>query len=400
MEIHIHIAPGQAQTEPIHVTLPESMVSGGSQTSAAVALQPSAPPPPSEPVPAPVLALVPQPVPEPAPEPAPVPVPVAVAAPASEKVLERTFEAKPERDQPAPIEYTDCEIVCDDSDRGAWLLARKDSVGASEAAPILGLEGAYGSGLSVYAGKRTEVEDTPQEEPQLWGTLLEPVVLAEYARRTGRELFPGGKLLRNLERPWQSCTLDAAQRVKGKPGPGGVEVKCTSWKKSEWDDGVPATVNAQIQHQMAVTGWQWTTVVVLFFGNEMKWLDVERDDTFINDILIPAERKFWDSVEAGTPPDPDDSKASYEAIKRLWPTPEPGTVVDLHESFLSRDEARTFAANRIKRAEVSKRGAENAIKAAIGEAEAGRLTNGVVFTYKKNSKGDRRLNRVAAKEKK
>ena len=82
------------------------------------------------------------------------------------------------------------------NDREAWLAERSRSVGASEAAAVLGVC-PYSTPIDVWQRKLGLAPPLPESEPMLWGTLLEPIILAEYERRTGRTVFDRQQFVRH-----------------------------------------------------------------------------------------------------------------------------------------------------------------------------------------------------------
>ena len=56
---------------------------------------------------------------------------------------------------------------------------------------------------------------------------------------------------------------------------------------------------------------------------------MKRNDDFIK-LLIEKEELFWQQIATRTPPDPDDSPVTKEALKRLYPVGT-GETTDLPE---------------------------------------------------------------------
>ena len=279
-------------------------------------------------------------------------------------------------------------VICDASDRIAWLTARRLGIGASESPAILGAS-PWSSGMAVYAEKVDP--DPPVEfdnERLFWGRRLESVILERFGEITGREVLPAGQLLRSTRWPFMLTTLDGEQDFDGRWVP--AEAKNTMDGEG-WSDGVPRHVWIQLQHQMAVFGSPSASVAVLIFGCQFKHADVPRDDEFIEETLVPECEKFWQLVEAGgPPPQTDGSEATREALKRLYPQ-DYGETVALCGEFTDK------AARRLKLKEFLKadteelREIENAVKAAIGSATFGAVPDGGEYSWKANKNGVRTL---------
>ena len=121
----------------------------------------------------------------------------------------------PARDRPKtpgpvdpPLPY---DVVCDSRDREAWLRARRATIGASEAAIVLGCS-PFSSLLELWAEKTGRSEGNPEldaAEWVFWGRELEDAIIAGYGKRAGRTAVPFGLLLRSTRWPWLSATPDA-----------------------------------------------------------------------------------------------------------------------------------------------------------------------------------------------
>ena len=279
-------------------------------------------------------------------------------------------------------------VICDASDRIAWLTARRLGIGASESPAILGAS-PWSSPLSVYTEKIDP--DPPVEsdnERLFWGRRLERVILERFAEVTEREVHAAGSLLRSTRWPFMLTTLDGERYVDGLWLP--VEAKNTQ-DRTGWSDGVPRHVWIQLQHQLAVTGATVGSVAVLLCGCEFKTADIERNDEFIEETLVPECERFWQLVEAGgPPPQTDGSEATREALKRLYPQ-------DYGETVALGGEFTDMAAHRLELKASIKIGAdvlreiENAIKAAIGSATFGAVPDGGEFSWKADKNGVRTL---------
>src|SRR3546814_20445186 len=68
-----------------------------------------------------------------------------------------------------------------------------------------------------------------------------------------------------------------------------------------WRDGVPAYVQLQVQHQLAVTVKAAADVAVLLCGQNMEVHRIDRDDDVISRLVV-LETRLWNYVENDTPP--------------------------------------------------------------------------------------------------
>lgn len=198
-----------------------------------------------------------------------------------------------------------------DADRGAWLTARREGIGASDVPAILGVSD-YTTAVHVYHDKRGELVDDAGEAA-LWGSLLEEPVAREWARRQ-RSVIQRVGLVARVDQPWAlttldrqvlECPMDRAVRTRC-----ALEVKCRSaFKAYRWHADVPDDVLAQAVWQMYVTGYDHIHVAVLLGGNELKLTTVFRDEK-LETFVVGGVRQFRDlHLLPGVEPPWDLSKA-------------------------------------------------------------------------------------------
>jgi predicted phage-related endonuclease len=240
---------------------------------------------------------------------------------------------------------------------------KKRGIGSYDATVILG-ESPYKSPLALY---NEMVGNIPKPEAK-WGelaevgSLLEPVVAALYKARTGRMLidradYPEGKGTRwdtrrhpelkwmvanpdievlAIEKTKRACTkvVISKERVlerdeDGYPtkverddhiptGNGLGEMKTKDgWGEFFDDDGnPPLDVQIQVQHQLAVTGLEWASIMVLM-GRRFYYADFGRDDEFI-EYMIGKELEFLRNTWKGIEPEADHKGATAEALSQKF----------------------------------------------------------------------------------
>jgi len=251
-----------------------------------------------------------------------------------------------------------------------WLAKRKTGLGSSDAPTVAGERG---STVELWAQKSGLIEVEPPDEDLArlfeWGHRLEPVVADWYAESTGRPLRRVNNMLVHPDVPWAFASLDRVT-VKGKRI---VEIKTT---RRGWDAGedVPGAVQAQVQHQMWVTGYDVVDVAVLTGGSEPKVYEVPRDATFI-DNLVFLETEFWGWVTSGTRPPMDGSENARRTLSRMHPHND-GTLIPTSPE-IDRVFFDWMAARVVKdQAEAEADTLGNAIRALIGDADGieGRVT--------------------------
>ena len=178
--------------------------------------------------------------------------------------------------------------VVEYKDRATWLEARRAGIGASDAAAVIG---ARPSPLAVFLDKLGLAEAQAETPAMAWGRKLEPLVAAQYAEETGRRVVDPGPFTihqsRAAETPWLMATLDRVI-VDDARGPGVLEIKTThAAHREQWAEEPPLPFLVQVMHQMAVTGYTWGSLAVLIGGQEFLWVDVPRNEEFIQLLVTP-----------------------------------------------------------------------------------------------------------------
>lgn len=252
-----------------------------------------------------------------------------------------------------------------------WLEARKGGIGSSDA-PVIA--GETGSVVELWAQKSGLI-DPPEPDEELarlfeWGHRLEPVIADWYADHYGRPLRRVNQMLVHPQVPWAFASLDRVTTGRERRI---VEIKTT---RRGWDAGepVPGRIQAQVQHQLWVSGYDMADVAVLTGGSEPKVHEIARDDKFIDDLVF-LETEFWGWVTSGTRPPMDGSENARRILSSLYPrndgtlipsSPELDAVVgDWLAARAAKDEAEARADT-----------LANTIRALIGDADGieGRVT--------------------------
>jgi predicted phage-related endonuclease len=225
-----------------------------------------------------------------------------------------------------------------------------------------------------------------------WGNTLEPVILAEAAKRLGLEKFDTdiGQAYSHREIAL-SCSLDGVgfgdgQLIKPDPdkgiyvvgqdsikldGPGVLEAKLT--KTMPEDTPHLARGPIQLQGQMLVTGHKWGCVCVLYQGIELRVFlfgpHFETQKEIVKAVLLFQNKldKYRRTAEIDWYP-PESSKE----LDRIYPSAAdkvevelPSNVGDLAQAIVNNKAA-------IKAAEAGIDHAEKQIKELLGQAERGR----------------------------
>lgn len=212
-----------------------------------------------------------------------------------------------------------CELIMtveEMQDRKAWLDARRQGLGGSDAAVVLGIS-KWKSPWDLWlekTGQAVDAEDEDDEKRQnrlFFGSESEEMIAKWFTMKTGKKLRKCG-MLRSNEHPFMIADID--RLVVGENAI--VEIKTTSaYNADEWKDGkVPPQYIIQGLHYMAVGSYDRCYFVCLIGGQEPVIVPMEREEEEI-EALIEAEKYFWEhNVIAKELPDVDGGNACAKAI--------------------------------------------------------------------------------------
>lgn len=228
-------------------------------------------------------------------------------------------------------------ILCTESNTPEWLALRKQGIGASEAAAILG-DTAWGTPLTVWQDKTSPDITDHGSERMLWGHRVEPMVAAAVAEDYPElgTVLPSEGLLQCVEHPHLLGTLD--RRIDSPEfGIVPLEIKNVSgFQKKDWYDefGAPHVspkYTVQVRQQAFIQndapgGW----VAVLFDGNELEMIWVPRSQEFIDNHLLGTLKDYWQiNVEGHKVPDP----IMGDDLASMWPV-DPKSEVEADDLFM------------------------------------------------------------------
>lgn len=202
-----------------------------------------------------------------------------------------------------------------------WLAARADGLGGSEIAAVLGLS-PFESRFALWHRKAGRIPPVAETDEMYWGSQLEDVVAAEFARRHPELRVRRTGMWRNRARPYQ---LGQPDRTAGRQL---LECK-TARFDDEWGepgtDEIPVYYRAQVLWYLDTLGRDECHVAVLISGSDYREFLVRYDPADAARMRAAAV-EFMASLEAGERPDIDDHSATYLAVRELHPDIDPVSV--------------------------------------------------------------------------
>ncbi|MCM1964911.1 YqaJ viral recombinase family protein [Streptomyces sp. G1] len=266
----------------------------------------------------------------------------------------------------------------------AWHAARRDGLGGSDLAALLGLTRSRGP-RHVYEEKHGREGVVEETREMRMGVVFEPVIAQLFAEETGLVVEDAPGTLINRERPWMRGNVD--RYVLGADGRVVAPLECKqrgAHQASHWEDGPPDAVAVQAHWYMAVGGWDHAYVAGLIGGNQLAQFRLERDQALIEDLIEHCGAWWQRHILDGFPPAADGLDATAKLLSRIWEAkPEQVAEVDARRASELRSLHRELTA-RSKEIEDQLTTVENEMRLLSADAEIAK-SNGVdAWSWKQN----------------
>lgn len=202
-----------------------------------------------------------------------------------------------------------------DLERENWLKERKNYIGGSDIAAILGLS-QYRSAIDVYLDKLSPETDNNMSEAAKWGILLEDTVAKVYEQKTDLKVELEPNVIYHPEHKFLAANIDRWVDDKKYI----LECKTTSFMNSkgwgeQYTDQVPESYLCQVAHYAAICDVPKIDIAVLIGGQDFRIYTYNRNKEF-EDKIIKIACNFWNNhVLKGIPPE----ARSIEDISVLYP---------------------------------------------------------------------------------
>lgn len=227
------------------------------------------------------------------------------------------------------------QVLPPNAPRDVWLAARRNGIGGSDVAAILGMS-RWSSARMVWLEKLGAPEQPPSW-PMIRGNYLEPALRDWYHMETGHPVIEVG-LHQNVDDPWMQYSPDGFIG-----GFGLFEAKTTGFfMREEWDEEQVADhAELQVQWGLLVTGRLWADVVVAISDNDPVIRRVYPDKG-LQASIREACQQFW-NVNVAARIEPPVTWVDADAIKHQFRQARERTAVhgdvDIDQAIKTREHA-------------------------------------------------------------
>lgn len=270
-----------------------------------------------------------------------------------------------------------------DTQRDEWLAWRRQGIGASDVAAILGIS-PWDSPWSIWADRLGLLPPKDVTEEMEAGHWLERSVGPWFAHRTGLTIV-GEQVC--CERPGSiaRCSVDllVADGSANQGADALTQIKTAGFGK-KWST-IPEHYQAQAQWEMYVTGIDVEFFAVLM-GRRLDIHELKRDQADI-DFMVERVDEFWnDHVVTGDPPPTDGSDATMRALAAVYPEATPGKSVELVGPDLAALQQWQDAKATKSAAVALEKEAAAMLQAALGDAEEATVGGQRVLTWREQTR--------------
>lgn len=179
--------------------------------------------------------------------------------------------------------------LAQDSDE--WLRWRHNGIGASDAAIVMG-ESKYSTFGKLLIEKSSSASRNKTNKAMERGKRLEPFARDSYIKKTGIDVSP--LCIQSHKYTWMRASLDGLSKNLDSA----VEIKCGkgTYAAVKKRRGVPRNYFGQLQHILAITGFEKMDFWCYCPPNSSICLSVNRDERYI-ETLISKEIEFWQRLQ-------------------------------------------------------------------------------------------------------
>jgi putative phage-type endonuclease len=273
--------------------------------------------------------------------------------------------------------------------RAEWLEARKQGIGGSDVAAVLGLS-PWKTPVDIWLDKTNQTPDAEPNEAMYWGTVLEDVVAAEYAKRNNVKVQRITESLVHPLYPWARASIDRAVITPGSRArfangellgtEGLLECKTVNaYGAGDWigEGELPVYYTAQVMWYMAITGAPWCDVAALIGGNKYVQKRIHRDADTCASLLHQVGEWWQRHVVEGVQPEPTNGAD----VSKLYPQ-DTGTSIEATADLLPLiNRAREIKAHG-KELDTELAQITDHIKVAMCDAQAVTVQGAPVLTWK------------------
>ena len=248
-----------------------------------------------------------------------------------------------------------------------WLRYRKRGITGTDAGAILGLN-PYRSAFQVYHDKISDTIENIDSEAMRQGRDLEEYVAQRFTEATGLKVRRANAIYQNEEHPLLLADFD--RLIVGQKA--GLECKTVSpFSADKWADGkIPAHYMAQVNHYLAVSGFDCWYIAALIFGKELVIHKIISDKAVLDNLIAEEEHFGKYNVMPEIAPTPTGSEGDTQQINQMYFDDDKSKTADLNAVRDLLDKRQSLS-DQIEQLEQEKTAIEQQVKLEMQDAAYG-----------------------------
>lgn len=268
------------------------------------------------------------------------------------------------------------------SSREEWLNARKQGIGASEVASVVGLN-PYQTPYQLWRCKMGLDAPQPENFAMKAGHYLEDAVSRFYSDASGREVIRNTAddfMFVHKDKPFLRVSPDRLFWLTGmtrNDDNKGI-LECKTTQKTIDEDNLPKHWFCQVQMNLGVAGYNQGSLAWLTAGRDFGYKDIEFSPDFYGWLCEEVERFWVDNVMGGKEPD---AVCAADVVAK-FATHTPGKLIEASDEILDSVIQLKEVKKEIDALDKRKEELESAIKMAMGDAEALTYEGDTIVTWK------------------
>ena len=279
-------------------------------------------------------------------------------------------------------------VIIRPKSREEWLEHRKNGIGSSEVATIVGLN-PWETPYQLW--RRKQGLDPAKDETFAMkaGHYLEDAVAHFWSDATGKQIIKWSAtdwLIKNIEKPYLQVSPDRTYWLddgRGRQNKGILECKTT--QKSIDGDDLPKHWFCQVQYQLGVAELEQGSLAWLCSGREFGYKDMDLVPDFFGWLVEEVDRFWTDNIIGKQEP----STQSVQDVLLKYNRHTAGKIVEVDDEVFEAYKDLKGLKDQLSELEERKTVLEEKIKVAFGDAEAISYGGRTLATWKAPKPGSK-----------
>lgn len=267
------------------------------------------------------------------------------------------------------------------TNRAEWLDVRRNGIGSSEVAAIVGLS-PFETPYQLWRRKRGNEPAQEESFAMKAGHYLEDAVSQFWHDETGRDVIKrsaGDWIIRSVEHPFMQVSPDRTYWLDGKHSNDNKGIlECKTTQLAVDGDDLPKHWFCQVQYQLGVAEMKQGSLAWLTQGREFCYRDIAFHADFFGWLSEEAEKFYKDNILGGVEP----AAVSVADVLLKYNRHTDGKIIEVGDDIFEAYTELKDLRKELKALEKRKEELEEKMKLGFGDAEAISYGGSTLATFK------------------